>query len=80
MPLHRPIKFSDVRGSAQSRKPAEAGPVEAGPGRARCKAFGGSRLRLTIWKALSRGLGRGFSKIKSCRNCILRAAACTERA
>jgi hypothetical protein len=51
---------SDAHGPAQSRKPAEAGPVEAEPSEAAWAAYDGSRLRLEDIKAGSRGSSRGF--------------------
>ncbi|KIL55565.1 hypothetical protein M378DRAFT_17827, partial [Amanita muscaria Koide BX008] len=51
---------SDVHGSAQSRKPAEAEPKKAEPGQAVLMALEGLRLRLRASKAISRGLSPSF--------------------
>jgi hypothetical protein len=57
---HRHSESSDVHGSAQSRKPAEAEPKKAEPAWAIVMASQGPRLRLRVEKAVSRGLSRGF--------------------
>jgi len=51
---------SDVHGSAQSRKPAEAEPKIAEPEQAVVPALEGLRLRLTPPKAVGRGPSHGF--------------------
>ena len=54
------IPISDVHGSAQSRKPAEAEPKKAEPAWAVATALQGPRLRVWVKKAVSRGISRGF--------------------
>jgi hypothetical protein len=62
----RPRRFqvrvlsSDAHGPAQSRKPAEAGPVEAEPSEAAWTAYDSSRLRLEDIRAGSCGSSHGF--------------------
>jgi hypothetical protein len=54
---------SDVHGPAQSRKPAGAGSKKAEPDWAVVAACDGSRLRLRVLKAESRGLSCGFQVV-----------------
>ena len=52
--------ISDVHGSAQSRKPADAEAKKAKPVQAVVMALGGLWLRPRVWKAVGHGLGHGF--------------------
>ena len=54
---------SDVHGSAQSRKPAEAEPKKAEPCWAVMMAWEGLWLGLRVWKAISRGLSCGSQRL-----------------
>ena len=52
-----------MHGPAQSRKPAGAGSKKAEPDQAVVAACDGSRLRLRVSKAESRGLSCGFQVV-----------------